>query len=69
MFYYLRSQIEGVSSHRAHNPIKSKTILAIYALISCAIRVTGVVMFFAPTLGLLNLLRHLQGSQDLTVES
>ena len=27
--------MEGISSHRAHNPIKSKSILAIYALISC----------------------------------
>ena len=34
-FYYLRSQMEGISSHRAHNPIKSRSILAIYALISC----------------------------------
>ena len=29
------SQMGGISSHRAHNPIKSKSILAIYALISC----------------------------------
>ena len=69
VFYYLRSQIEGVSSHRVHNPIKSRSILAIYALISCTLRVTGIIMFFAPTLGLLNLLRHLQGSQDLNIES
>ena len=68
-FYYLRSQIEGVSSHRVHNPIKSKSMLAIYALISCTLRVTGIIMFFAPTLGLLDLLRHLQGSQDLNIES
>merc|ERR1719362_1460443 len=55
-----KSQIEGVTNHRAHNPIKYKSILAIYALISCTVRVTGIIMFFTPTLGLLNLLRHLQ---------
>ena len=46
--------MEGISSHWAHNPIKSKTILAIYALISCAIRVTGIIMLLAQTLGLLS---------------
>ena len=63
LIFQTRSQTEGISSHRKLNPFKSKMLLASYALLSCIMRVTAVIMYFAPTLGLLNLLRHLQGSQ------
>ena len=63
LIFQTRSQTEGISSHRKLNPFKSKMLLASYALLSCMMRVTAVIMYFAPTLGLLNLLRHLQGSQ------
>ena len=56
--------MEGISSHRKHNPFKSKVIMALYALLSCIMRVTGLVIYVVLTLGLLNSLRHLQGSQD-----
>ena len=66
LIFQTRSQTEGISSHRKLNPFKSKMLLASYALLSCIMRVTAVIMYFAPTLGLLNLLRHLQGSQYIS---
>ena len=39
-------------------------MLALYALLSVIMRSTGIIMYFAPDLGLFNLLRHLQGSQN-----
>ena len=59
-----RSQMVGISSHRKYNPFKSKVIMALYALLSCIIRTTGLVIYVVLTLGLLDVLRHLQGSQD-----
>ena len=63
-FLNYRSQTEGISSHRKHNPFKSKVIMILYALLSCIMRATGLVIYVVLTLGLLNVLRHLQGSQD-----
>ena len=57
--------MKGVSSHREHNPMKAKVILAFYALLSCVVRVWAVIGYFTATLGLFNLLRHLQGSQEM----
>ena len=59
-----RSQMVGISSHRKYNPLKSKVIMALYALLSCILRTTGLVIYVVLTLGLLDVLRHLQGSQD-----
>ena len=63
-FLHYRSQMEGISSHRKHNPFKSKVIMALYALLSCIMRAAGLVIYVVLTLGLLDSLRHLQGSQD-----
>ena len=63
-FFHYRSQMEGISSHRKHNPFKSKVIMALYALLSCIMRAAGLVIYVVLTLGLLDSLRHLQGSQD-----
>ena len=65
LILYDSSQMKGVSSHREHNPMKAKVILAFYALLSCLVRVCAVIAYFAATLGLFNLLRHLQGSQEM----
>ena len=56
--------MRGVSKHRKQNPMKAKLILAFYALMSCVVRVTAIIVYFAVPLGLFDLLRHLQGSQD-----
>ena len=45
--------------------MKAKVILALYALLSCVVRVCAVIAYFATTLGLFDLLRHLQGSQEM----
>ena len=61
---HCRSQTEGISSHRKYNPFKSKVIMALYALLSCIMRATALVIYVVLTLGILDVLRHLQGSQD-----
>ena len=38
--------------------------MALYALFSCIIRTTGLVIYVVLALGLLDVLRHLQGSHD-----
>ena len=60
---FTRSQMKGVTGHRKFNPMKSKIILGLYLLLSCILRETSLVMYFSPTLGLFNLLRHLQAEQ------
>ena len=61
-----RSQIKGVSKHRKCNPMKAKLTLALYAFLSCVMRVTAIIAYFAVHLGLFDLLRHLQGSQEMS---
>ena len=38
--------------------------MALYALLSCIMRATALVIYVVLTVGLLDVLRHLQGSQD-----
>ena len=64
--YLDRSQIKGVSKHRKRNPMKAKLMLALYAFLSCVVRVTAIIAYFAVPLGLFDLLRHLQGSQEMS---
>ena len=64
---HCRSQTEAISSHRKYNPFKSRVIMALYALLSCIMRATALVIYVVLTLGLLDVLRHLQGSQDTSV--
>ena len=63
MIFCYRSQIKGVSKHRKRNPTKAKLILALYAFLSCVVRVTALIAYFGVPLGLFDLLRHLQGLQ------
>ena len=62
--FHIRSQTDGIAGHREYNPFKFKMMLALYALLSVIMRSTGIIMYFTPDLGLFNLLRHLQGSQN-----
>ena len=49
------------SSARDYFPAKSKMVLAGFAGCSLTMRVSSVILYFTPTLGLFNVLRHLQG--------
>ena len=46
-----------------YQPIKTKIFLKLYAFIGLSVRVLTIVMYFAPYLGLFDLLRHLQAEQ------
>ena len=41
--------------------------MILYALLSCIMRAAGLVIYVVLTLGLLDSLRHLQGSQDTII--
>ena len=58
----------GISGHRKYNPCKAQAILATYSLLSCVVRTAAFIFYWAPSLGLFNLLRHLQGSQEMSHE-
>ena len=49
------------SSARDYFPMKSKIILALFSLCSLTMRVSAIILYFTPSLGLFNVLRHLQG--------
>ena len=49
------------SSSRDYFPTKSKIVLAVFAGCSLIMRVSSVIYYFTPSLGLFNVLRHLQG--------
>ena len=49
------------SSSRDYFPTKSKIVLAVFAGCSLTMKVSSVIFYFTPTLGLFNVLRHLQG--------
>ena len=49
------------SSSRDYFPTKSKIVLAVFAGCSLIMRVSSVILYFTPSLGLFNVLRHLQG--------
>ena len=58
-----RSNLKALSSNREHFPMISKLVAGFYALFACSVRVLAFVMFFAPALGLFDLLKHLQAEQ------
>ena len=49
------------SSSRDYFPTKSKIVLAVFAGCSLIMRVSSVILYFTPSFGLFNVLRHLQG--------
>ena len=59
------AQSGGIAGRRVYFPLKSKFIIGLSALLACLIRVTAFVLFFSPSLGLMNLLRHYQGTQKI----
>ena len=59
----IRSHIAGLSARRTGFPFLSKLVVSFYALMSITTRLLAIIMFFSPSLGLFNILRHLQGEQ------
>ena len=57
------SNLQALASQREHFPATSKIMAVGYSLFACIVRILAFVMYFAPTLGLFNLLRHLQAEQ------
>ena len=62
-FSFMKSHVALVGAARDHFPFKSKLNVALYALAGCVIRVSIFVMYFAPSFGLFNFLRHCQSEQ------
>ena len=59
------AQSGGIAGKRVYFPLKSRFMIGMSALIACLTRVTAFVLFFSPSLGLWNLLRHYQGTQKI----
>merc|ERR1719411_509979 len=59
----IRSHIAGLSARRTRFPFGSKLVVAFYALMSITTRLLAILLFFTPSLGLFEVLRHLQGEQ------
>ena len=57
------SHLKVVSASREHFPIMSKIVIGLYSFFSVSSRVLCMIMFFAPSLGLFDLLKHLQAEQ------
>ena len=56
-----KSFLRGMATTKDHFPGPSEYLLGLHVALSVTIRCTNTIMFFAPTLGLLDLLRHFQG--------
>ena len=57
------SHLKVVSASREHFPTMSKIVIGLYSFFAVSSRVLCMIMFFAPSLGLFNLLKHLQAEQ------
>ena len=62
-FSCVTSHLKALSASRERFPFVSKVIVGFYCLFGCLTRVMSMIMFFAPSLGLFSLLKHLQGEQ------
>jgi phosphatidylserine synthase len=59
------AHIIGIGGHRDYFPYSSRMILACAVLIASLVRVMTITLYFTPTLGLFNLLRHFQGNKTI----
>ena len=59
----ISSHIKILMAKREYFPWKPKLLAAFYSFFGCTTRVVAIVAFFAPALGLFNLLRHIQAEQ------
>ena len=59
----ISSHFKILMAKREYFPWKPKLLVALYSFFGCTTRVVAIVAFFAPALGLFNLLRHIQAEQ------
>ena len=59
----IRSHIAALSARRTRFPFASQVVVALYALMSITTRLLVIIIYFTPSLGLFNVLRHWQGEQ------
>ena len=59
--------IQGIRIKGSYLPITPRILLALSILCSCVARISSMVLYFAPTLGLFHLLFHYKGKKYLMV--
>ena len=59
-----KSFVKGMMATKDHFPSKPYYLLGLYVLISVTIRCMNAIIYFAPVLGLLDLLRHYQAERN-----
>ena len=52
-----------VKAHAKNWPLKSKAIVAFFGFVNLAMRTVAILIFFIPSLGLVNILRHYQSER------
>ena len=62
-FSCVSSHLKALSACRERFPFVSKVIVGFYCMFGYLTRVMSMITYFAPSLGLFSLLRHLQGEQ------
>ena len=62
-FSNVKSHIQGISSKRKRFPFASKLAAGFYALFGTTTRILAIIIFFTPSLGLFDILRHWRGEQ------
>ena len=58
------SHLSGFSAHRVYFPLSSQTMAVVYTFFAIIKRVSCMILYFTPSLGLFSLLRHLQVSYN-----
>ena len=61
LFSFTNAHIRGLSGHRDYFPFLSKAVLLCSVFCATLVRIISITVFFSPSLGLFNLLRHYQG--------
>ena len=59
----ITSHLRILSAKREWFPLTSKLMAGLFSLFTCMTRILAIIMYFAPALGLFNLLHHLQAEQ------
>ena len=62
LFSFTNAHIRGLSGHRDYFPFLSKAVLLCSVFCATLVRIISITVFFSPSLGLFNLLRHYQGT-------
>ena len=68
-FSFTSANINGIRGHCFHLPIMSRLMLALCILASCIMRIVAFTLYFAPLLGLFELLNHFKGKHKTIVNT